>query len=571
MGGPKKKHVDHRTLEAVNATFREFDIDGDGSITREELTLVFKMLDSSYWSDRRIDKLLDIIDTNHDGRILFEEFMAWLHRGQDHDDWEEARQAMSIQGIQEFRTADLIISSQKAKIHEVWDVNDWAIDDGRYSEVYTAVNKETQAERAVKTVHKKGIDRSWWEAEIRAMKMLDHPNIVRLFEAYEDPQEVHMVMQMCAGGELFDRLISEENFTEMQSIGIMKQVFMATSYMHRMGVCHRDIRPENIMFLSPGRVETGVVKIIDFGSARPFEAGTEFEKGRLFDELTFYCAPERLRGSYTYTCDLWSLGATMYHVICGYPPFVGETDAETMSLIVRGQLAFPYENWDYVSPGAKLLVTGLLTKEPDRRYSAEEAVNNVWSQGGIPSENVGRQLTAAQANMKAYRGQNRLKKAALASIAGRLAPEDVASLRACFKALDTNNDGSISFHELKAQVYDLGKHDIGDDMARLLEEVDVDGSKRIDYTEFLASCMEKKRYKDEKVCWNAFRVFDADNNGTINKQELKAVLSTRSVEDQLGGDAIQKILQDCDRNLDGKISFEEFMSMMQYDGSGCPG
>jgi len=560
-----KTSVNARTLESVNATFREFDIDGDGCISREELSLVFKLLDSTYWSDRRIDKLLDIIDTNNDGKILFEEFMAWLHKGQDQDDWEEARQAMSISGFTEFKTSDLIINSKTAKINTVWDVNDWAMDDGRYAEVYTAVNRQTQAERAVKTLHKKGLDRTMWESEILALKMLDHPNIVRLFEAYEDSQEVHLVMQMCAGGELFDRLIREEYFTELQSIGIMKQVFIATAYMHRMAICHRDIRPENIMFLSPGRVEDGVVKLIDFGTARHFEVGTTFQKGRLRDELTFYCSPERLRGSYDYTCDLWSLGATMYHVICGYPPFVGETDSETMGLIVRGSLSFPVENWGLVSDGARHLVTSLLAKESSRRCSAEDALNHAWSQGGIPPENVGRQLTAAQANMKAYRGQNRLKKAALASIASRLAPDEVRQLRECFKALDTNNDGSISFHELRAQVYDLGKEDIGEELARILEDVDVDGSKRIDYTEFLASCMEKKRYRDEKVCWNAFRVFDKDNNGVISRQELKAVLTTQSVEQQLGSSSIEKIMTDCDRNLDGRISFEEFMSMMQYD------
>merc|ERR1712190_309353 len=143
------------------------------------------------------------------------------------------------------------------------DMDKKKLGEGSYGTVCKARNKSTSAIRAVKTISKaqmKNIER--FKQEIAIMKMMDHPNIIKLFESFEDHRNIYLVMELCSGGELFDRIIESGHFTEVQAAILVQQIVKAICYMHENKVCHRDLKPENLLFQTTHPIETNMLKII---------------------------------------------------------------------------------------------------------------------------------------------------------------------------------------------------------------------------------------------------------------------------------------------------------------------
>jgi len=165
-------------------------------------------------------------------------------------------------------------------------------------------------------------------------------------------------------------------------------------------------------------------------------------------------------------------------------------------------------------------------------------------------------------NLRGFRSQNKLKKAALHIIAGQLNEDQIKALRETFMALDGNGDGLLTANEMKEGLAKAGLKDIPADLQQILEDVDSDGSGVIDYTEFLAATLDKRSYVQEDVCWSAFRLFDRNGDGKISQEELRAVLDDSEVQTVASADALAQILLEIDGNGDGFIDFAEFMQMM---------
>merc|ERR1712226_925023 len=161
-------------------------------------------------------------------------------------------------------------------------------------------------------------------------------------------------------------------------------------------------------------------------------------------------------------------------------------------------------------------------------------------------------------NLRGFRSQNKLKKAALQIIANQLNEDQIKALRDTFMQLDGNGDGKLTVNEMKEGIQKAGLKEIPPDLQQIMEEVDADGSGVIDYTEFLAATLDHKTYIQEDVCWSAFRVFDRNGDGKISPEELKLVLQDGSVKSEMG-----ELLKSVDTDGDGHISFEEFMAMMK--------
>merc|ERR1712190_118666 len=154
------------------------------------------------------------------------------------------------------------------------DMDKKKLGEGSYGTVCKARNKSTSAIRAVKTISKaqmKNIER--FKQEIAIMKMMDHPNIIKLYETFEDHRNIYLVMELSAGGELFDRIIESGHFTEVQAAILMQQIVRAIYYMHENHVCHRDLKPENFLFTTKEAIDKNLLKIIDFGLSCKFPAG----------------------------------------------------------------------------------------------------------------------------------------------------------------------------------------------------------------------------------------------------------------------------------------------------------
>lgn len=269
----------------------------------------------------------------------------------------------------------LFIIDNPGKLLDFYDLDKKKLGEGSYGYVCKGKNKATNAIRAVKTIAKgkmKNIER--FKQEIAIMKMMDHPNIIKLYESFEDLRNIYLVMELCSGGELFDRIIDAGSFTEVVAAILMQQIIRAVYYMHQNNVTHRDLKPENFLFTSKEPIEKNFLKIIDFGLSCKYTDGQVLQTKA---GTPYYVAPQVLHGKYDQAADLWSCGVIMFVLLCGYPPFFGDSDAEVLAKVKTGSYSFNPADWKNVSEDAKNLIRQLLKMNPKERYSAEAALNRV--------------------------------------------------------------------------------------------------------------------------------------------------------------------------------------------------
>ncbi|CAE7407104.1 CPK2 [Symbiodinium natans] len=261
----------------------------------------------------------------------------------------------------------------------------------------------------------------------------------------------------------------------------------------------------------------------------------------------------------------------MFVLLCGYPPFFGDSDQEVLSKVKMGNFSFNPADWKNVSEDAKDLIRNLLKMNPRDRFTADQALQHEWIKLKAPkAQNVSLQSNFVD-NLRGFRSQNKLKKAALHIIAGQLNEDQIKQLRDIFMMIDGNGDGYLTVNELKEGLSKAGLKDIPGDLLQIMQEVDSDGSGNIDYTEFLAATLDKRMYIQEDVCWSAFRVFDRNGDGKISMDELQQVLCNGDVEEVVGTKAIAELMLEVDGNGDGFIDFKEFMSMMRDHSKGGGG
>ena len=459
-----------------------------------------------------------------------------------------------------FNRTGFILDNSGSNIADVYTFSDDKIGEGSYGSVKQGVHKTTKQIRAIKTIPKNSVKFiARFRQEIQLMKELEHPNIIRLYETYEDASSIYLVMELCTGGELFDRIISLGCFTVRAAAMAVKQMLSAIYYLHNHGICHRDLKPENFLLLSPEA--TSPLKLIDFGLSARFTADKPMSTK---SGTPYYVAPEVLTGAYNERCDLWSIGVLTYVLLCGYPPFNGATDRDILTAVKAGGFSFPDEEWKGITKDAKDFISRLLEFVPSKRMTAKEALEHKWLQS-LPSEET-KMDPAVQArilqSLRSFRGISKLRKVALTAIAHQLLDSEIAELKNVFISLDTNGDGSLAISEIKSALEKAGIV-LPSDMDELMREVDSDGSGCVDYMEFIAATMDRKLYNQREVCWRAFKMFDRDGNGTISIAEFAKVLQDDSVKKNLGEDKVAEMVKEFDLNGDGEIDFEEFMAMMQ--------
>jgi len=457
------------------------------------------------------------------------------------------------------------IVDNDGNIADHYDIDKNKIGEGSYGFVYKSQNKQTKMVRAVKAISKRRMKAAVrFRREVAIMKMMDHPNLIKLFETFEDHRYGYVVMELCEGGELFDHIAASKHFTEGEAAVVMQQILRAVNYIHGKRTCHRDIKPDNFLFQSRGAIEDNVLKLIDFGLARIVGEG-----GNLTTKsgTPYYVAPEVLSGHYKESCDLWSCGVIMYVLLCGYPPFSGESEANILAKVRNGTFSFPAAEWDHVSGEAKDLIRKLLTISPKLRCTAQQALRDEWISRTAPRGAKVEMKPSYLEHLRRFQSANKFKKAALHVIAGELSKNDIAALRKTFVALDSDGDGLLTMSEMRDGLSQAGIARIPVDLRCIMEDMDSNGSGSIDYTEFLAASLDRKLYSDEEVCWSAFRVFDRNGDGKISTNELKQMLSADPMSDIEDVKCIEDIMVEIDGNGDGMIDFSEFMHMMQKDKS----
>jgi len=436
--------------------------------------------------------------------------------------------------------------------------------EGAFGTVKKATCKMTKMKRAVKSIQKSAAqEMAKLKEEIEIIRLLDHPNIVRLYESFEDRKTVYLVMELCDGGELFERIVQAGNFGEGVASLCVKQMLLAINYLHLNMIIHRDLKPENWLVSSTDKVENATLKLIDFGISKRLKPG-EWAKTKA--GTPNYVAPEVFSGRYNEKVDIWSSGVICYIMLCGSQPFNGKTAQEILEAVKRGKVNLDDKPWRKISNEAKGLVRCLLQKDVRVRPSAAQSLAHVWlaqASGLGDEENHVSLIEVGQ--LRAFSQMNKIKKAAMTIMATNLTDERIESMRALFMGMDKNSDGTISIAELKEGLKLAGVK-IPRDLTSIIEAVDTDGSGVLDYTEFLAATMDKKVYDQESAVWQAFKKFDIDGSGAIDVKELRKVLGDDSVCENLHlhgkEDRVISLFRTVDTSGNGLIEFDEFLHMV---------
>lgn len=450
----------------------------------------------------------------------------------------------------------------KSHVDEVYDMSTHLIDEGKLATVRRAKHIKTDEEVVVKSVHKNNTTLETVNMAISMLKTLDHPNIIKLYDVFEDYLEWHLILEYCSGGEVFEKILADTTFSEKQAARIQQQIFSAVAYMHSRGYCHRDLKPENLLLEQDADLEKCVIKIIDWTNAKPFTSTTKF---RTLVGSPEFCAPEIVKGfRYTYTCDLWATGCLMYFMIAGYPPFNGENPSEVYAEVRKGNYAFPDEEFSAVSSEAKDLIGALLKMDPQARLPATEAVRHPWI-NTFGTVLIERSLLPEQRKMSNYASVSKFKKQALLVLSRHLSSEKLFELKQSFDLVDVNRDGMITYVELKAALEKLGAFKQVEDFKDLFESMDTSGSKRIEFSEFIAATMDARHFREEAALWSAFQVFDRDAKGHICSADVTQLLADDAMKEVLGEYTVERVLGEFDKNGDGVIDFPEFMAMIRGD------
>eukprot|EP00747_Dinoflagellata_sp_TGD_P222034 gnl/TRDRNA2_/TRDRNA2_93787_c2_seq3.p1 gnl/TRDRNA2_/TRDRNA2_93787_c2~~gnl/TRDRNA2_/TRDRNA2_93787_c2_seq3.p1 ORF type:complete len:661 (-),score=144.14 gnl/TRDRNA2_/TRDRNA2_93787_c2_seq3:91-1896(-) len=468
----------------------------------------------------------------------------------------------------------LIIENLK-DMKTFYDVEMLAIGKGAFGAVRKGIVKTTGAQRAIKSIEKKHM-KEWMDGlkkEIEITKMMDHPSIVKLYEVFEDATCIYLVMELCTGGQLRERILSAGGrFPESLAAIVMMQMLRAIYYLHKLQVVHRDLKPENVLVAQPGPISSTSLRLTDFGVSTTYSEGEMLtaQAGTLH-----YMAPQVLADSprqYDQSCDMWSCGVMMYVVLSGYLPFRAKSEPEVRRRVAAGDFDFDLDCWDNISEEARDLIRMLLKVDPKTRYSAEKAQRAVWFKKNLPPKKDVVLKPSMIENLRNFRSHNKFKRAALHVIVSMLDEENIHEPREIFMNLDIDGDGMFSVEELRER---LRKSPSLQRAGLLPEDVvfqntdDPNGGTGLQdfaYTEFLAATFDRG-YCDKNACWAAFNAFDQDGNGTISQEELMS----GKVLGRLSQDELEKMVQDLDENGDGEIDFEEFMHMMSREPKVCPG
>ena len=423
---------------------------------------------------------------------------------------------------------------------------------GSYGQVFRCQNKINGNVYACKKMSKKKIkNKDQFKTEINLLRATDHPNIIKLYEIYEDNKYIYLIMEECSGGEFFDSLAKrakeKKMYTEKECAKIFKQILEAVNYLHAHGVCHRDLKPENILFSNIA--DDSCLKLIDFGLSKVIDREQNL-KGAV--GTTFYMAPEVITGNYNEKCDIWACGVILYIMLCGKPPFYSQNEEELKKNICSMKYTFDYPEFKKVSQDAIDLIKKILVP-PEKRLSAAEILQTPWIKENAPHA-TGENLKQNWEHIEKYSKLNLVQKSIINFTAFHLTSKETKEFVELFKSLDENSDGVLSIEEIKKGVEQSKFGAKGDNIVKIFEEMDIDKNGLINYTEFISALMDYDKIKENQIlaCFNSY---DTDESGKISFKEFCDMIKPQSEEEKK---ELKDLYDEFDTDGDGEISLKEF-------------
>ncbi|KAL9232635.1 hypothetical protein vseg_007721 [Gypsophila vaccaria] len=392
--------------------------------------------------------------------------------------------------------------------------------------------------------------------EVKILRALTgHSNLVQFYEAYEDDENVYVVMELCQGGELLDRILSRGGkYSEEDAKAVMVQILNVVAYCHIQGVVHRDLKPENFLFTS--KDDNSPLKAIDFGLSdyvKPDE--------RLNDIVgsAYYVAPEVLHRSYGTEADMWSIGVIAYILLCGSRPFWARTESGIFRAVLKADPSFDEAPWPSLSPEAKDFVRRLLNKDYRKRLTAAQALSHPWL-SGYPDVSIPQDMLVYRL-VRAYICSSSLRKAALGALAKTLTVPQLSYLKEQFQMLSPSKNGYVSLQNFRTALVRNATDAVKD--SRVIEYVNMVSSlqyRKLDFEEFCAAAISVHQFEAmdtwEQHARRAYELFEKDGNRPIMIEELASELGlSPSVP-------VHVVLQDWIRHSDGKLSFLGFVRLL---------
>jgi len=478
---------------------------------------------------------------------------------------------------------------------------------------------------AMKTINLEKIDKAQikeLKTEIEILRQLDHPNIVRLHQVYQDDKSntIKLVMELLTGGSLSKRKFESEDEVRR----IIFQVLSACRYFHSRGVVHRDIKMDNIMFSNESKDSD--VKIIDFGlgghflsqemvqqerertsrgsrvstPSRGHKADSKVNchsktrsgsisdvvspirrlsgnasrnvsdkslaKSRIFKTscgTAYYMSPELCSGTKYLgdKVDMWAIGVVTYLMFANHQPFAARTEKEVFELIRRARPTFSEPIWRSVSPAAIQFIRNCLSKNAETRYSAERALSSSWMRSQTElatSADLEKRVIDSLMRFQTY---SALKQAALMIIAHNRSNFQSKPFNHLFLAIDANNQGHIVYEELRDFIQTRNNSVSEGKVQELFEALDQDRSGVIRYMEFLAASIETEGPITRKMCMEAFNHLDAHNTGFITRKSLQKLLGKDFTQSEIA------TFLAAGENEE-RLSKAEFMRLMADGGDG---
>jgi calcium-dependent protein kinase len=443
----------------------------------------------------------------------------------------------------------------------VYCLSEEPIGTGAFAEVWLGTHKRTGDIRAIKIFKKSEIPEEEIEsrsvlAEVEILKTLDHPNILKVYEYFEDDEHYYIVMEYCEGGDIFDKIERSGRITEKYAAKVMIYLLKGVNYLHSRQVVHRDIKPENILITNKSKFVDMNIKIIDFNVAT--KKSEKVLRG--ITGTTDYMAPEVFTGVYDEKCDLWSCGVVLYLMICGQLPFPSPDDEAAERAIRTQKLEFPADLFEGVSRECKDLISKLMTKNPKSRLNAIQALSHPWL--SISDESIDRRvISTTLRKMQSHSPSSKLKEVFTTFMISQMSKSSsFKKLEQVFYAIDSDKNGVITKDELVKQLSLEMRKDLAEEKAsKMLDQIDNDGSGEIDFTEFLKATVDEKTLLTKENLRKTFMYFDKDSSNAIEKEELIDWLGAEGI---IPEEIINDLMEEADINGDGTIDIDEFEALL---------
>jgi calcium-dependent protein kinase len=470
--------------------------------------------------------------------------------------------------------SDVIISKSNNNPFEFY-TKEKELEDTQYGKQYLVKHNQLNSTFRVIKEFKKSQENDEFQKsqiinEMNILKKLDHPNIEKIYEFFDQPDAYYISTEYCKEGNLNQYLLKMQEIKSETIAYIMYQIFTAVNYFHSMGVMHMDLKPENIFIESIERNNYPRVKIGNFNS------GQFFEKRKVYRKVIgsdYYIAPEVLLKNYNTKCDIWSCGVIMYFLLNG--TFASEGNSENENGIKSISFDFSTHSLSRMADYVKALLDSLLTKDPSKRISAEEALNQKFFRNFDIRELVNNLKNDIKFDcidaLKNYQPEKTLQRAAIAYLVHNLNQvENIKEIDKLFKIIDVNYDGKISKSELLTGLkIELKTTDdyIREDVNKIFKNIGSDNDDFVGFGEFIRGGINKRKLFTEETLKFAFRYFDKDGSGEITKEKIKDIFfASVNVDHPNLQKQLELIISEADLNKDGKVTFDEFANMMLHLG-----